>query len=118
MTSPSHRLPLWFLAVAIATTNPAATEEPDPDPTIRHYETATVVARPLSRATASVSVLEREEIEALGVPTVAELIRFIPGLDLTPTGPRGGRATAQIRGGDPNFTLVMIDGVPLNDITD
>lgn len=82
------------------------------------YETATVWARPLTRATASVTVLDREAIESLGVSSVAELMRFIPGVDVTPSGPRGGFATAQIRGGDPNFTLVMIDGVPLNDLTD
>ena len=28
------------------------------------------------------------------------------------------RATARIRGGDPNFSFVLIDGVPLNDSTD
>jgi len=82
------------------------------------YETATVWARPVSGATASVTILDREAIEALGVRSVAELIRFVPGLDVTPSGPRGGLATAQIRGGDPNFTIVMVDGVPLNDLTD
>jgi vitamin B12 transporter len=96
----------------------AAEDSSADEPTIRVYETATVTARPLTRATASVTVLEREEIEAIGVATVAELMRFIPGLSVTTTGSRAGFATAQIRGGDPNFTFVMIDGVPLNDITD
>jgi outer membrane cobalamin receptor len=82
------------------------------------YETATVRAQPLARATAAVTVLDRAQIEALGVVSVAELMRFVPGLDVTSTGPRAGPATAQIRGGDPNFTAVLLDGVPLNDITD
>lgn len=82
------------------------------------YETATVHARPLATATAAVTVLDREAIAALDVATVAELIRFIPGLDVTSGGPRGAVATAQIRGGDPNFTAVLLDGVPLNDSTD
>ena len=73
--------------------------------------------RPLSSATGSVAVLEREAIEASGARTVAELLRFVPGLDLTSGGTRGGLTTAQIRGGDPNFTLVLLDGVPLNDAT-
>jgi iron complex outermembrane receptor protein/vitamin B12 transporter len=83
-----------------------------------YYETATVRARPLSSATASVTVLDREAIEDLRVPSVAELIRFVPGVDVTPSGPRSGFATAQIRGGDPNYSVILLDGVPLNDIND
>ncbi len=82
------------------------------------YETATIHAKPLRRATATVTVLDRETIEALDVASVAELMHFMPGVTLASTGPRGGFATAQIRGGDPNYTYVLIDGVPLNDITD
>ncbi len=73
--------------------------------------------RPLSSATGSVAVLDREAIEASGARTVAELLRFVPGVDVTSGGTRGGLTTAQIRGGDPNFTLVLLDGVPLNDAT-
>lgn len=109
----------WPVApVALAAAALAGAPAPADEPEIRIYETATVLARPLARATGSVSVLERDEIDALGVSSVADLIRFVPGVDISPTGPRSGFATAQIRGGEPNFTLVMIDGVPLNDITD
>ena len=82
------------------------------------YETATVRARPISRATASVTVLERETIESLDMASVAELIRFVAGVNVASTGPRGGVATALTRGGDPNYTTVLLDGIPLNDITD
>jgi outer membrane cobalamin receptor len=82
------------------------------------YETATVRARPIDTAVATVTVLEREEIESLNVLTVGELLRYMPGLDVTTSGARGGLATAQVRGGDPNFTVVLLDGVPLNDATD
>jgi len=101
--------------------SPATAPVSDDDPNAKQsviYETATVRERPLSTATASVTVLGRDEIEALGVQTVAELLRFIPGLDVTSNGPRGGFSTAQIQGGDPNFTMVLLDGVPLNDSTD
>jgi len=105
-----------FAALALA---PAGLRAQDGgEPALRLFETATVRARPLTSATASVTVLDREAIEATGAASVAELIRFVPGLDVTTSGPRGGFATAQIRGGDPNFTLVMVDGVPLNDLTD
>ena len=81
------------------------------------YATATVRERPLESATAAVTVIDREGIEASGARTVADLLRLTPGVDVTGNGTRGGFTTAQIRGGDPNFTLVLLDGVPLNDPT-
>jgi vitamin B12 transporter len=94
----------------------AFAQAPDPgQPAGSFYETATVQARPLSSATGSVTVIGREEIEASGALTVAELLRSAPGITITTNGTRGGLTTASIRGGDPNFTLVLLDGVPLND---
>jgi iron complex outermembrane receptor protein/vitamin B12 transporter len=85
------------------------------EPAGSFYETATVQARPLSSATGSVTVIGREEIEASGARTVADLLATAPGITVTTNGTRGGLTTASIRGGDPNFTLVLLDGVPLND---
>src|SRR5437773_8230634 len=82
------------------------------------YETATVVARPLPSASASVTVVEAAEIEASGARSVGELLQGMPGLHVLRSGGRGGVTYAGIRGGDPNFTLVLLDGVPLNDSTD
>ncbi len=86
------------------------------EPAEAFYETATVQARPLSAATGSVTVIDREAIEASGARTVGDLLRLAPGVSLTTNG-RGGFSAAQIRAGDPNFTLVLLDGVPLNDST-
>ncbi|HEV2853866.1 MAG TPA: TonB-dependent receptor [Thermoanaerobaculia bacterium] len=102
-------------AFALALNLPVAALAQEPATTF--YSTATVVERPLSSATGSVTVLDREAIEATGARTMADVLRFLPGLDVTTNGARGGLTTAQIRGGDPNFTLVLLDGVPLNDPT-
>ncbi len=96
---------------------PARSPEPAPQPAAAFYSTATVRASPLSSATGSVTVLDQETILASGARTVADVLRFAPGLDLTSNGTRGGFTTAQIRGGDPNYTLVLLDGVPMNDPT-
>jgi vitamin B12 transporter len=82
------------------------------------YATATVEERPLDAATAAVTVLDAEEIAASGARTVGDLLRLLPGVHVLSAGTRGGFTVAQIRGGDPNFTLVLLDGVPLNDATD
>jgi iron complex outermembrane receptor protein/vitamin B12 transporter len=113
------RLPPVLLLASLLTACGVATAGTEESPApITYFETATVRARPLATATGSVTVLEREEIEALNVSSVAELIRFLPGVDVVWPGPRGATAFAQIRGGDPNFTVVLLDGVPLNDGTD
>ena len=123
-------LAIVFVAMALTGANgaavaqtsagaPGAEGEPLPEESRSVlYETATVVARPVEEATAAVTVLDRAAIEAIGTSTVGELIRQLVGLDLTSNGSPAGIATAQIRGGDPNFTLVLVDGVPLNDATD
>ncbi|HKI02521.1 MAG TPA: TonB-dependent receptor [Thermoanaerobaculia bacterium] len=103
------------LAITILQSSIQAQEPQEPAGTF--YSTATVRERPLSSATGSVTVLDRDAIQASGARTVADVLRFVPGLDVTTNGTRGGLSTAQIRGGDPNFTLVLLDGVPLNDPT-
>src|SRR5262245_24164576 len=112
---------VWVVAMLLAGGDGRTLAENDPptEPTrIELYETATVVARPIEDATAAVTILDRDAIEALGASTVGDLVRQLVGLDLTTNGSPAGISTAQIRGGDPNFTLVLVDGVPLNDATD
>jgi vitamin B12 transporter len=91
--------------------------EGDPPSRTTFYETATVRERPLASATGSVTVIDREAIEASGAATVADLLQLVPGLTVTTNATRGGLSTVEIRGGDPNFTQVLIDGVPVNDGT-
>jgi outer membrane cobalamin receptor len=111
-----HGAHVASLLLWLVTGTAATAVDSDTEPTF--YETATVRARAISSATASVTIVDRETIEALGAQSAADLVRFVAGVDVAATGPRGGFATAQIRGGDPNHTQVLIDGVPLNDITD
>ncbi len=106
--------PVWLLLMA----TPGPAEEPAaPEPPAIFFATATVRERPVASATGSLTLLDRRTIEESGAQTVAELLAFVPGMSLTTNGTRGGLTTAQIRGGDPNFTLVLLDGVPLNDGT-
>jgi iron complex outermembrane receptor protein/vitamin B12 transporter len=110
----------WLVAALSAATIARAQmpqTPPSDEPASTFYSTATVRERPLSSATGSVTVLDRAAIAASGARTVADLLRFVPGLEVTGNGSRGGFSTAEIRGGDPNFTLVLLDGVPINDST-
>ena len=66
---------------------------------------------------ASVTRLEREELETLGHLSVSEAIELAAGLRLDGGASRAGTNAAAMRGGDPNQVLVLLDGVVLNDPT-
>lgn len=68
-------------------------------------------------AVPSVDILLRSEIEARQPRTSVELIRELPGVWADQPGGPGGLSSVYVRGADPNFTLVMIDGVRINDVT-
>src|SRR5205085_11984072 len=72
---------------------------------------------PESASSASLVVLTREEIEQKHALNFADLLRDVPFLHVAQNGSRGSLASATIRGGKPNFTLVLLDGTPINDIS-
>lgn len=124
-TEARHRLLrgrlVWWLAFGCAwawvppvVSQPAEKEPFALDPVV---VTATVAPTPLSQATASITVIHREQIEAQKVPSVIDLLRQVPGLHVDQAGGRGSISSVYLRGGDPNFTVVLIDGVKVNDPT-
>ena len=62
-------------------------------------------------------VITAEDIAILSPSSTVALLRSIPGVDVTQQGGEGGITTVSLRGGDPNFTVVMIDGVKVDDPT-
>ena len=72
----------------------------------------------LDQTPGNTTLLNREEIEALAPSSTEELLRLLPGLHLTGGGGNGKQGFVHMRGGDPNFTAVYIDGVRVNDPTD
>jgi outer membrane cobalamin receptor len=79
--------------------------------------TVTGQATPLSATSASVVVLPRQAIEDGSSENATDLLRQLPFLFIAQSGARGGLTTITLRGGKQNFTAVMFDGIPLNDIT-
>ncbi|MGA2579727.1 MAG: TonB-dependent receptor [Bryobacteraceae bacterium] len=69
---------------------------------------------PLTEQGSSVTIVPRAEIEERNEGLAVDLLRYLPGVTIGQTGSPGGVASMFIRGGDSNFTLVQIDGVPVN----
>ena len=59
--------------------------------------------------------LDRQEIERRGAVFAAELLADVPGVSMARAGAFGGVAQVRIRGASPAKTLVLVDGVPVND---
>lgn len=72
---------------------------------------------PLPQLTAATSVLDHEQIRALNKRSLAEVLQTVPGLLVERQGGPGGLTAVSIRGAESNFTLVLLDGVPVNDPT-
>jgi vitamin B12 transporter len=108
----------WALVLSMIVT-PAWTQEPDdPKPNAEPVIiTVSAQAIPESSVSASVTVISREKIEASKVESVIDLLQEVPFLHISQVGGAGGLSSVTLRGGDPNFTLVMIDGIPVNDPT-
>ena len=75
---------------------------------------AAQVEVPLTQVTSSVTIISAAELEARQIHTVAEALRTVPGLTLVSTGGLGTTTGLFPRGGESNFTLALIDGVPAN----
>ncbi len=75
---------------------------------------ASQVNRPLSYTPDSVTVIDGDDLRAKQIDTVSEGLRLVPGLTVTQGGGKGGVTSLFPRGGESNFTLVIIDGVRVN----
>jgi vitamin B12 transporter len=67
---------------------------------------------------ASVTVVTREELDRRQPTSVVDVLRQVPGLHIDQKGGRGGVSSVYMRGADPNYTLVLVDGIAVNDPTD
>lgn len=63
----------------------------------------------------SVSVITADDLEELGFDFAVDAIASAPGVTVNQNGPFGGFASIRIRGAASGQTLVLIDGVPVND---
>ncbi|MEC4675027.1 MAG: TonB-dependent receptor [Nitrospirota bacterium] len=77
--------------------------------------TASPIPLTYLQASASVTVITKSEIEHQQANRLATILQQVPGVFVDEMGGRGGTSSLYVRGGDPNFTLVMLDGIPLND---
>ncbi len=60
-------------------------------------------------------VFNKQEIEAAGAKDTLDLLKLIPGLDYYQSGQKGQTGAIFMRGSESNHTLVLLNGIPIND---
>jgi outer membrane receptor protein involved in Fe transport len=69
---------------------------------------------PAAEQGGSATVIAPQEIRERNEPFAFDLLRYLPGLMFNQNGAAGSVTSLFLRGGNSNFTLVTIDGVPVN----
>ncbi|MFW2342450.1 TonB-dependent receptor plug domain-containing protein [Brevundimonas sp.] len=94
--------------------DPGSSDPGDPVELEEVIVTATRLPQPEAE-TPGARVFTEADIEARGAIFAADLLAEVPGAALARTGPFGGLTQLRLRGASPGKTLVLIDGVPVND---
>lgn len=103
------------LAVSLAVNFSALAEENENIENIIVTGSYNAVAQ--AQITSSAIVLERDRLLALSPHSVIDALRQVPSLWVESQGGPGGLTSIVMRGAESNHTLVLVDGVQLNDPT-
>jgi len=77
--------------------------------------TATRTEQPKLELASSTTLISFEDLKKAGNETAADALAAVPGLDVVQNGGPGKTADVFIRGANSEHTLVMMDGVEVND---
>ena len=61
------------------------------------------------------TIITKKKIIESGAVDLVDVLNMIPDINVTQSGPRGQQASTFMRGTGSNHTLVMINGIPIND---
>lgn len=111
-------LPLWLFAAPLA----AAAEPDDSIGLLDAWQGETVSAsrlpKPVSHTAENVTVVTAAEIQAMNAHTLVDILASVPGMQLESLRTLGSAAYLHMQGSSFNHILVMVDGVPFNNLGD
>ena len=105
---------LKYTAAAIALLPTTAFAQADDEEIV---VTASGFEQPRSETGQAIDIVDRDRLDQLQSATIADALRTVPGISIAPRGGLGSQTSAFIRGGSSAQTLVLIDGVRINDLT-
>ncbi|MDT0593385.1 TonB-dependent receptor plug domain-containing protein [Glaciecola petra] len=63
----------------------------------------------------SVNVIDETQILAAGAISIVDLLRTLPSVNISQSGPIGSLSEIRLRGSESNHVMVLVDGVEIND---
>ena len=108
---------MWLVSFFISSTAIAQSENGNNDLADVIQITGTRISQPLREVGSSIGVITAKDIELMGYRNAIDAISSVPGVTVNQNGSFGAVATVRIRGALSEQTLVLIDGVPVNDPT-
>lgn len=117
MSIRNRALPLGVLAAVCLQHQPASALDQPKTETLPDVVVTTPgrTPQPLQQTGSAVTVVSREELATANPTSLVDALRSVPGLDVTETGGPGGTTNVRLRGASTGQTLVMIDGIAIND---
>ncbi|MDP2784991.1 MAG: TonB-dependent receptor [Sulfurimicrobium sp.] len=79
--------------------------------------TATRAPQPIQNLVADMSVISAADIRAAGHSTLAEVLQFQPGVEISSNGGPGATTSVYLRGANAGHTLVLVDGMRIGSAT-
>jgi vitamin B12 transporter len=114
-SASSRCVPFVLSFVLVPAGTALGADTPKQDELERVIVTANRDEQPLSRVGDSVTLIEPEEVRASQRLTVSDLLATTPGITVSRNGGLGTSTQLRVRGAESDQTVVLIDGVKLND---
>jgi vitamin B12 transporter len=77
---------------------------------------ANLVPLEASKVGSAVTVITGEQLRQQEIPTLADALRYVPGLVVAQSGGRGTLTTVMMRGMDARHLMVLVDGIEVNQL--
>ncbi len=77
--------------------------------------TANGIAQPRDEVGQAITVIDLKTLETQQTSVITDILRTVPSVNIARNGGVGAQSSVFIRGGDSSQTLVLIDGVRIND---
>lgn len=70
---------------------------------------------PATESGSAVTIVTAEQLDAQQIRLVSDALRAVPGIAVNRSGPAGAFTQLRLRGAEANHTVVLIDGMKIND---
>ncbi len=94
-----------------------AAQDNNPTELDRIVVTATRTAQAEDETLASITVIDREQIDRLQPASLPELLRGMPGIAIANSGGPGKQSSVFVRGASGSQVLVLVDGIRMGSAT-